>query len=68
MTLPVVANKIELVSDTKLGAAMCNHSAVTGDNANYIARVGNAAWVGNTLKLSGEGLVNYWYVPDVPMK
>ena len=65
MPLPAVGQTLELVSDAALGKATNNHSAVTGHNANYIARVGNAAWLGPKLKLSVEGLSNYWYIPDV---
>lgn len=64
--MPVVGNRLELVSDRLLGKSSNSHSAVTGHNANYDAKQGNATWQGTSLKLSGEGLSNYWYVPDVP--
>lgn len=66
MPLPIVGNTLELVYDKELGKAVSQQSAVTGHNANYIARWGNAAWVGSKLKFSADGLRNYWYIPDVP--
>jgi hypothetical protein len=66
MPLPVVGNTLELVYDADLGKAVSQQSAVTGHNANYIARWGNATWVGTKLKFSADGLRNYWYIPDVP--
>jgi hypothetical protein len=64
MPLPVVNQTLELVSRTKLRDALLNHAPVTGDNAHYAAKVGNATWVGNRLVLGAEGLMNYWFLPD----
>lgn len=65
MPLPVVGQTMELVFPQSLRKALVNHAPVTGGNANYSARMGNATWLGNKLVFAGEGLGNYWYLPDV---
>lgn len=65
MPLPVVGQQMELVFSQSLRKALTNHAPVTGTNANYVARMGSATWLGNKLVFSAEGLGNYWYLPDV---
>ena len=55
-------------SNPPLGNALATHPPVTGDNAVFTAKHGNAVWSGKTFVVSGEGLVNYWYLPAVQDK
>jgi hypothetical protein len=48
-----------------LGDALLASAPVTKDNTVFKPRRGNAAWAGNKLVVSGEGLVNYWFIPAV---
>ena len=41
------------------------HSPVTGGNDAEEAQRGHAEWNGNTLRFTGEGRQNYWFVPAV---
>lgn len=64
MTLPVVGSLFKLGGATPLGNANRTFPAVTSNNNIFEAKKGNGEWYGNTFTTSGEGYVNYWYVPQ----
>ncbi len=65
MPLPVVNDLVTPPNTSTLGDALLANPPVTEENTVFKPRRGNAAWVGNKLTISGEGLVNYWYIPAV---
>ena len=65
MPLPVVNDLVTPPNLSTLGEALLANPPVTKDNTVFKPRRGNAAWVGNKLTVTGEGLVNYWFIPAV---
>ncbi len=66
MPLPVVNDLVTPPNTSTLGDALLANPPVSAEeNTVFKPRRGNAAWVGNKLTISGEGLVNYWYIPAV---
>jgi hypothetical protein len=68
MTLPTIHDIMSPPNPSALGKALLAGPLVTIENAVYDAKCGNAAWVGNHFTVSGEGVVNYWFVPAIPNK
>jgi hypothetical protein len=66
--LPVINDTITHISPPNLGSEPLNHPPVTGGNEQHKAKRGNAQWVGRRLVISGEGLINYHYLPAVQDK
>lgn len=66
MTLPAVGQFLKLTGAHALGHAPLSHPPVTKANDDHDARIGNATWLGNTLVVGAEGLMNYWDIPDKP--
>mgnify|MGYP007080417367 CR=1 FL=1 len=54
--------KVSTLRSMKAGYSR-GHSPVVGGTANDDAKAGHAEWIGNTLRFSGEGRQNYWYIP-----
>jgi hypothetical protein len=65
MPLPTINDIMTPPAMSGLGTALLANPPVTNDNAVFKPKRGNAAWAGNRLQISGEGLVNYWYIPAV---
>jgi len=68
MPLPVLNNIVTPPGPSTLTAALNNHPPVTGGNETHSPKTGNLAWAGNTMTVSGVGVVNYWYIPAVQNK
>ena len=65
MTLPKIGDMISPYKFGLLNAALRTHPPVTNHNATHDAKSGNAKWVGKTLHIAAEGLINYWYIPPI---
>lgn len=65
MTVPTINNLMSPPSGSKLGSATLANPPVTNDNAHFGPKRGNGSWVGTKFVVSGEGLVNYWFIPAV---
>ena len=48
---------------SSMGKDLLATPPVSTQSAHFNPKRGNAKWLGNQFTLSGEGLVNYWYVP-----
>lgn len=68
MTLPSIGDIVTPPGSSKLGDDLLASPPVTKTNTIFKPKRGNATWTGNKFVVSGEGLVNYWYVPAVPDK
>jgi hypothetical protein len=63
---PVVNHLVSPPNPSSLEDALIGNRPVTNETAIYRPRTGHASWQANKLVISGEGLINYWYIPAVP--
>lgn len=68
MPLPTVNNIVANPNPAALAAAGNAHPPVTAGNDHFGAKAGHLAWAGNTMNVSGAGVVNYWFIPAVQDK
>ena len=68
MPLPTIDDIMTPPNPSSLGDAENHSTPITGDNNVFSAKKGHAAWDGNKLNISGEGLMNYWFIPAVQGK
>lgn len=65
MPLPQVNSIMRPPNPNPLNNALNNHPPVTANNSEHRAKMGHAAWNGNTFTVSGNGNVNYWFIPAI---
>lgn len=65
MPLPTINDIMSPPNSSSLGSDLIASPPVTATNTIFQPKRGNASWAGNRLQISGEGLVNYWFIPAV---